>query len=110
MSWKKEQKEMPIATETHGESQTKTTPTQNGFQKNQPISGFSKLTKEQKIAYLVENYIEVGGDELERKQTQESVTKLMKSFWHNDRDLQKTLDEFSENTLTNFKSQSSQYK
>ncbi|OIQ15880.1 MAG: hydroxymethylglutaryl-CoA reductase, degradative [Bacteriovorax sp. MedPE-SWde] len=56
------------------------------------ISGFSKLSKVEKIDYLVENYFSgssrVKGD--------------LKAFWHDNPNSQKVFDEFSENTITNF--------
>lgn len=56
------------------------------------ISGFSKLSKEQKISWLANELNE------------EAATLVMglKEFWHQDPELQKRFDEFSENTLTNF--------
>lgn len=55
------------------------------------ISGYSKLSKEQKIDWLVANYFE--GDK--------SVKQELMSYWHSDEKIQKTFDDFSENTLTN---------
>jgi hydroxymethylglutaryl-CoA reductase len=90
MSWKKEQKEMPITTEqasegSHQDSNTKA-------QSKRPISGFSKLSKKEKISFIAKRYFKADED----------IFSLIKSFWHKDEKLQKTLDEFSENTLTNF--------
>lgn len=56
------------------------------------ISGFSKKTKEEKIDWLATCFL---GNEQKAKQ------QLM-SFWHTDADLQRILDGFSENTLSNF--------
>lgn len=56
------------------------------------INGYSKLTKEQKIEWLVENYL--GGNQ--------DVVHLLKSYWNSDEKLQKLHDEFIENTITNF--------
>lgn len=56
------------------------------------ISGYSKLSKEQKINWLVENYL--GKDE--------SAKQELISYWHRDIQTQKVLDEFSENTITNY--------
>ncbi|MDC1174820.1 hydroxymethylglutaryl-CoA reductase, degradative [Bacteriovoracaceae bacterium] len=57
-----------------------------------PISGFSKLTKNEKINYIVQNYL-----------NNSNIAKnTIKSFWHEDESSQKILDEFSENTITNF--------
>lgn len=56
------------------------------------IQGFSKLSKLEKINFIVENFLD---GELNAKNQ-------LKNFWHNDETLQRTIDEFSENTLTNF--------
>jgi len=56
------------------------------------VNGFSKLTKQQKIDWLVSQYFQ--GDL--------SVTSLLKSYWNSDAQLQKLHDEFIENTITNF--------
>jgi len=55
-----------------------------------PISGFSKLSKKEKIDFL-KNHLVTDMD-----------AKTLESFWHANPDLQKILDEFSENTITNF--------
>lgn len=56
------------------------------------VQGFSKLSKLEKINFIVENFL--NGE----VQAQEQL----KKFWHSDENLQRTIDEFSENTLTNF--------
>src|SRR5690606_24538503 len=56
------------------------------------VNGFSKLTKQQKIDWLVSQYFQ--GDL--------SVTSLLKSYCNSDAQLQKLHDEFIENTITNF--------
>src|SRR6478735_4017721 len=56
------------------------------------VSGFSKMSKDQKIAWLAG---ELPGE------ASELVSK-MSHFWHQDEATQKRFDEFSENTLTNF--------
>lgn len=56
------------------------------------ISGFSKLSKLEKINFLVDDVLDSG----------KSTGDLIKSFWHNDEEEQRVFDEFSENTLTNF--------
>jgi len=62
-----------------------------------PISGFSKLPKKEKINYIIKTYIK------ENSSTKaEEAQKLLESFWHSDKNLQQTLDEFSENTISNF--------
>ena len=57
-----------------------------------PINGFSKFSKEQKIDFLIKSCL--GNDE------QQKI--YLESFWHENRKQQKLLDEFSENTITNF--------
>jgi len=57
-----------------------------------PVSGFSKMSKEEKIVWLSN---QLGGEA-------QVLVKQMPVFWHHDNDIQKRLDEFSENTLTNF--------
>ncbi len=56
------------------------------------IQGFSKLSKEAKIEWIVRTYLN----------NDESVVDFLKSYWHNDADVQKLHDEFIENTITNF--------
>jgi hydroxymethylglutaryl-CoA reductase len=61
------------------------------MQKQQIRKGFSKLNKEQKIdltASYFENPVEAARE--------------LKSFWHQDANIQKRLDEFAENTISNF--------
>ena len=57
-----------------------------------PISGFSKLSKLEKINYLVENYL---------SKSKFSKDKIQ-SFWLDNELEQKIFDDFSENTVTNF--------
>ncbi|MEQ8324947.1 MAG: hydroxymethylglutaryl-CoA reductase, degradative [Vicingaceae bacterium] len=57
-----------------------------------PIKGFSKLTKEAKIDWLINDCLD--GDEKARA--------LISDYWHPNADVQKIHDEFIENTLTNF--------
>ena len=57
-----------------------------------PIEGFSKLTKEQKIEWLVKNYT---------TNTKEAIATL-KRYWNSDSVLQKLHDEFIENTISNY--------
>jgi hydroxymethylglutaryl-CoA reductase len=59
--------------------------------KQQIRKGFSKLNKDQKID-LTASYFEYP----------EEAARKLRSFWHNDSDIQKKLDEFSENTISNF--------
>ena len=55
------------------------------------IPGFSRLNKDQKLE-LISSYVPDGDATLEK----------LRSFWHNDAGVQKILDEFSENTLSNY--------
>lgn len=57
-----------------------------------PIEGFSKLTKDEKIDWLVTNY------------TQDSAAAkiLLKRYWNTNTGVQKLHDEFIENTITNY--------
>jgi len=57
-----------------------------------PIEGFSKLTKEEKIEWLVTNYT----------QDATSAKTLLKRYWNTDSGVQKLHDEFIENTITNY--------
>ena len=56
------------------------------------ISGFSKLTKDEKISWLTENYFH------NKKET----VKILTQYWNEDKNLQKLHDDFIENTITNF--------
>ena len=53
--------------------------------------GFSKLNKDQKIN-LTASYFENPAE----------AARELKSYWHKDADIQKRLDEFAENTISNF--------
>ncbi len=57
-----------------------------------PIEGFSKLTKEEKIDWISENYT----------QDKDASKVLLKRYWNDDGDLQKLHDEFIENTISNY--------
>ncbi|MBU2060611.1 MAG: hydroxymethylglutaryl-CoA reductase, degradative [Bacteroidetes bacterium] len=59
---------------------------------NNPIAGFSKLSKEQKINWIAKEYFSSPNDAVE----------LIKNYWNSDEKLQKLHDEFIENTITNF--------
>ena len=59
---------------------------------NKTISGFSKLSKRGKIKWLVENFFK----------DPENVMRELKSYWLDDEDHQKILDEISENTISNY--------
>ena len=58
----------------------------------QPISGFSKLNKKEKINWLTENYL----------QDSKQAKKILKQYWNDDAELQRLHDEFSENTISNY--------
>mgnify|MGYP000152055992 CR=1 FL=1 len=59
---------------------------------NKAVKGFSKLSKEAKIEWIVNEYL--GGDD--------TSIDLLKSYWNENPDVQKIHDEFIENTITNF--------
>ncbi|MCO5231844.1 MAG: hydroxymethylglutaryl-CoA reductase, degradative [Chitinophagales bacterium] len=56
------------------------------------IEGYSKLSKTQKMDWLVENFFD--GDK--------KVKEEFEGFLHKDEQIQKSFDEFTENTITNF--------
>jgi len=56
------------------------------------IAGFSKLTKEQKIDWIANEYF---------ANPAEAIAQI-KKYWNTDTELQKLHDEFIENTITNF--------
>lgn len=58
----------------------------------EPIQGFSKLTKEEKIDWIVSNYTHDA----------KSAKIILKRYWNADTDVQKLHDEFIENTITNY--------
>lgn len=60
--------------------------------KNKIIEGFSKLTKEEKINWLTQQYGQ-GSNELKN---------ILKQYWNQKSELQKIHDEFTENTISNF--------
>lgn len=57
-----------------------------------PISGFSKLTKSEKIEWLLNTYFT----------DKDSARTLVEQYWNSDDKLQKLHDEFIENTITNY--------
>lgn len=59
---------------------------------NKLIKGFSKFDKEQKIDWIVENYLD----------NDTSQKDFLKSYWHQDPKTQQLHDEFIENTVSNF--------
>lgn len=56
------------------------------------ISGFSKLSKQQKIDWLLETYFN----------SDSNTASLLAQYWNTDKKLQKLHDEFIENTISNF--------
>lgn len=56
------------------------------------VSGFSKLSKEEKINWIANTHFS----------NSEAAIKTIKKYWNSDVDLQKLHDEFIENTITNF--------
>ncbi|AIL44456.1 MULTISPECIES: hydroxymethylglutaryl-CoA reductase [Elizabethkingia] len=60
--------------------------------KHQPIEGFSKLSKQKKIDWLVSTYLEGN----------QQYTDILQQYWNDNADLQKLHEEFSENTISNF--------
>jgi hydroxymethylglutaryl-CoA reductase len=59
---------------------------------NKPVTGFSKLSKEEKINWIAKEYF---------SNPSEAIT-LLKNYWNSDEKIQKLHDEFIENTITNF--------
>jgi hydroxymethylglutaryl-CoA reductase len=57
-----------------------------------PMNGFSKLSKFEKIDLISKNYFS----------DYDSAKNQFEKYWHAEENIQKTIDEFSENTLTNF--------
>ena len=57
-----------------------------------PISGFSKLTKTEKIDWIASNYTH----------NSEATKATLARYWNSDAKLQKLHDEFIENTITNY--------
>ncbi len=58
----------------------------------QPVSGFSKKTKQEKISWLAENYLA----------NQQDALQTLKKYWNDDASLQQLHDDFIENTITNY--------
>lgn len=59
---------------------------------NKAISGFSKLSKEEKISWIAKEYFS----------NPEEAVAVIKNYWNSDAKLQKLHDDFIENTITNF--------
>ena len=58
----------------------------------QPVQGFSRLSRQEKIDWILQEYLA----------NDKEYEKILKSYWNEDPALQKLHEEFSENTLTNF--------
>ncbi len=56
------------------------------------ITGFSKLNKEAKINWLIQNFFEYA----------ETAKETLKLYWNSDEELQNLHDEFIENTISNY--------
>ena len=54
--------------------------------------GFSKLDKNEKIDWVINNFFN----------SSESDSELLKKYWNDDNSIQTIHDEFAENTITNF--------
>jgi hydroxymethylglutaryl-CoA reductase len=59
---------------------------------NKPVTGFSKLSKEEKINWIAKEYFSAPSEAIA----------LLKNYWNSDEKVQKLHDEFIENTITNF--------
>lgn len=59
---------------------------------NKIVEGFSKLNKEEKINWLVDNYTN----------NPQTIKKILTQYWNEDSEIQKLHEEFSENTISNF--------
>lgn len=59
---------------------------------NNAITGFSKLSKEDKINWIANEYFS----------TPSEAIALLKNYWNTDESIQKLHDDFIENTITNF--------
>jgi len=59
---------------------------------NNPVAGFSKLSKEEKIRWIAKEYFS----------NPEEAISILKNYWNSDEKIQKLHDEFIENTISNF--------
>lgn len=59
---------------------------------NNAVSGFSKLSKEEKINWLAKEYFS----------NPKGAISILKNYWNTDEKIQKLHDEFIENTISNF--------
>ena len=57
-----------------------------------PISGFSKRSKKEKIAWLVKNHFH----------NTEAAQAIVEQYWHPEEQLQQLHDDFIENTISNY--------
>jgi len=64
----------------------------NFLNMNNPVAGFSKLSKEEKINWIANQYFS----------TPNEAIALVKNYWNSDEKIQKLHDEFIENTISNF--------
>ena len=64
----------------------------NLMRMNNTVSGFSKLSKDEKIDWIAKEYF---------SEPTEAVS-LLKKYWNSDAAVQQLHDEFIENTITNF--------
>jgi hydroxymethylglutaryl-CoA reductase len=62
------------------------------MRKPAPISGFSKLSKEAKIEWILQNHAS----------EPESALNMLTGYWHGQTEVQRLHDEFIENTVSNF--------
>ena len=59
---------------------------------NKEVTGFSKLSKEEKINWIADRYF---------SNPKESIS-ILKQYWNSDESLQMLHDDFIENTISNF--------
>jgi len=57
-----------------------------------PVKGFSKLTKQEKVSWIVSSFFKNNPD----------AESIIKKYWNDDNVLQQLHDEFIENTITNY--------
>lgn len=67
-------------------------PQENEMRLSQPIKGFSKLSKLEKIDLIAERFFA----------NPKVAKKEFLKYWHTDENVQRIFDDFSENTLTNY--------
>jgi hydroxymethylglutaryl-CoA reductase len=56
------------------------------------VAGFSKFSKEEKLQWIVAQFAN----------DPEHALEVLQGFWHQDADVQRIFDGFSENTISNF--------